>query len=283
MNSGLFLINKESGVSSAHVVGSIKKKFKLDKVGHAGTLDPFATGLLTILVGDATRLMDYFAGGDKIYSGILEFGIGTDSHDATGEVLARSDKYPKLSEVIEATKKMVGEIEQVPPEISAVHVNGKRAYDLARQGISFELKSKKITIKSIEIFQDSETTFKYRIHCSKGTYIRSIARDLGVDLEIPCIIKTLNRDFSKPFSLEEAKKIDQITIGDMLPWENFFPSESKIKLDDLKFAKLRNGNLDGLDLQSSSEFLVYSDSADQVGGLLKLENDKWKILFNCRR
>ena len=282
MKSGLFIVDKLPGVSSASIVGLLKRKFKLDKVGHAGTLDPFATGLLTILVGDATRLMDYFAGGEKIYDGEIFFGIQTDSNDITGNVLEKNDQIPDFEEIKKKSQELVGEIQQIPPQVSAVHVNGKRAYNLVKEGVQFELKAKKVTIKSFEIEQISPVLFRYKIRCSKGTYIRSIARDLGEKIGIPCVISTLNRSFSDPFSIEKAKKIDQITIDDMLAWEDFFPSQNLIQVDDFEFEKLRKGNLSSFEIDRSDEFLVYCNSSNEVGGVLKLENQKWKILFNCR-
>ena len=202
--SGFALINKPAGMSSFQAVNIVKKKLKCRKAGHTGTLDPFAEGLLVVLFGDMTRFFDYFMSYEKTYTAGAVFGEETDTEDLTGTVTASTDFIPDLSVLSENISKYKGEITQIPPAYSAVHVNGKRAYQLAREGIKAELKPRKAFIYSLEINSFENKLLNFTVSCSSGTYIRSIARDLARDCNSAAYLKTLVRTDIGNFSLENA-------------------------------------------------------------------------------
>lgn len=177
---GFLNIYKPSGMTSNAVVQKIKKKFHIDKIGHLGTLDPLACGVLPIAVGKATRLFDYSLDKKKRYTAIFDFGYTTDTLDIEGAKTHESSIIPNFEQINFAITKLIGDVDQIPPLYSAKVVNGRRAYDLAREGIEFELKPKKITIYEINIIEQvSDYQYKFDIECSSGTYIRAIARDLA--------------------------------------------------------------------------------------------------------
>lgn len=214
--SGFFLMDKGPGISSARAIAQLKHSLGIRKIGHAGTLDPPATGLLVCLVNDATRLARQIEGGDKIYSGSILFGVSTSTDDSTGEVLARSEAIPSFKEIEEAATRFVGEIEQIPPSVSAVKKDGERAYKIARRGEAVELKPRKVVIHSLKLKPLSANEVAFEIHCTKGTYIRAIARDLGKIFGCGACSSSLRRDGSAPFSVNDAKTVDQLSWGDLI-------------------------------------------------------------------
>ncbi len=209
--NGFLSIYKPSGMSSAHALGLIKKRFRGEKMGHMGTLDPLASGVLPIAFGKSTRLFDYLLDKTKVYVAEFTFGYETDTLDRGGEIIAKSDKIPTLSEIESALPSMIGEVEQIPPAYSAKNVNGMRSYELARQGIKVELKPKKVFIKQIEVIgQISSNSFKVKIECKGGTYIRSICRDLAYKLNSFATMTALERLQSGIFNKENSYSLDEI-------------------------------------------------------------------------
>ncbi|MCL2322187.1 MAG: tRNA pseudouridine(55) synthase TruB [Oscillospiraceae bacterium] len=208
---GAVLIDKEKGVSSFDVVRKVKKLTNLKSVGHTGTLDPLATGLLTIVIGKATSLSDYLMAKDKVYIASLILGIKTTTYDMEGEIIAKT--IPLVN--IEDIKKSVEEIKaigtQKPPAYSAIKIDGKKAYELARKNIIVDLKEREIKIFSIDILSFTHDILKLRIHCSKGTYIRSIANDLGEMLGCGATIQDLRRVQSGNFCIENSVELSQLT------------------------------------------------------------------------
>lgn len=177
---GFLNIYKPSGITSNTVVQKIKKRFHINKIGHLGTLDPLASGVLPIAIGKATRMFDYSLNKTKRYTAIFDFGYTTDTLDIEGTITQENGSIPTIQELEFASKKLLGSIDQIPPLYSAKCVNGRRAYDLAREGIEFELKPKTIKIYELKLIEQVSTTqYKFDIVCSSGTYIRAIARDLG--------------------------------------------------------------------------------------------------------
>ena len=248
--AGIILVDKPAGMSSAAVVARIKRSVgAVKKIGHAGTLDPMATGLLVCLVNSATRLASYAEAGAKCYSGSFVFGIETSSNDIEGEVTARSNVRPTLPMISALLPKFSGEIEQTPPAVSAVKVNGKRAYKLAREGKEPVLKSRKVNVSTFSLLIDESTTedvrleeVSFRIRCSKGTYIRSIARDLGKELGCGAALSALRREDSAPFSVLNAVELDDVAASDIIDWAHLFPSAPRVLLDEHKADLLKNGN-----------------------------------------
>ncbi|MCC7289952.1 tRNA pseudouridine(55) synthase TruB [bacterium] len=211
MDEQVLLVDKPEGMTSYDVIRVVKRHFpKGIKIGHTGTLDPFATGLLILLLGKSTKLQDLFHTYSKTYLAIARFNISTDTLDATGKVVETDTKKiseSDLAEMIE--KRFVGEIEQTPPRFSAKHVNGKRAYDLARQGIEFELKSKRITVYAFKLLKYDWPMVKFEIVCSSGTYIRSLASDLANALGTQAHLTQLRRIAIGDYKVDVAHKLSE--------------------------------------------------------------------------
>jgi len=208
MIDGILVIDKQEGITSYTVINKLKKVLpRGQKIGHAGTLDPFATGVLPILLGKATKLMNKIHEFEKEYLVTAEFGYMTDTQDKMGEVV-KKDANPTLLEkdVVEKAIKenFVGNISQLPPKYSAKKVSGIRAYDLAREGKEFELKPKNISISEFEIMDYNWPSVKFRVVCSTGTYVRTLINDLGLKLETYATAVELRRTSVGPFKIEDS-------------------------------------------------------------------------------
>ena len=207
--SGLLLFNKSPGLTSFKSLDIVKKVFKTKKVGHTGTLDKFASGLLLILIGKAVKLSPLFLKHCKEYIGELSFGAETDTLDPEGSIIARGD-IPTLKDVENALQKFRGNIMQLPPSYSALHVNGKRAYQIAREGKEPELEKRAVTIHNLEILSYEAPLLKIRALVSSGTYIRSLARDIAIEAGSRAHLSSLTRIGIDDFSLDHA--IDDNTL-----------------------------------------------------------------------
>lgn len=205
----LFLINKKSGVTSFQTVAQVRRKLKIKKAGHAGTLDQFASGLLLILTGRYTRLVEYFTDFDKVYRGTFEFGVETDTLDPEGEIICRSS-VPTLNEIESVLPSFLGKIYQQPPQYSAVHINGERAYRLALQGKNPEMPVREVEIYDMKILSYNPPFLDVEVHCSKGTYIRSLARDLAKACGTCGYVKSLQRSAVSHFPLQNSITIDEL-------------------------------------------------------------------------
>ncbi len=217
-SSGAFLIDKPTGLTSAAVVGMLKRRFGLHKVGHAGTLDPLATGLLVVLFNSATRLQALFLEGDKSYEGVIRLGLCTDTDDSLGrEIACVHEDDPRLDQ-IEAQlpllrERFTGVIEQVPPQYSAIKVQGRRSYELARKDQPVALKPRLVEIKRLELTLLSRGFIGYSLCCSKGTYVRSLARDIGNTLGIGGSLAAIRRTRSGQFSVADALPLETVIQG----------------------------------------------------------------------
>jgi len=213
---GILLVDKPVGWTSFDVVAKIRGQIRREyqeqgikptkrqlKVGHAGTLDPFATGLLVILLGDATKKADEFLKLDKVYEATIRLGQTSTTGDPEGEITNVSDQVPSHEEVEATLNKFIGEITQIPPIFSAIKVNGQRAYKLAHAGKEVEIPSRQVTIHSIELLDYSYPELKIRTHVSSGTYIRTLAEDVGAELGVGAYCSTLRRVAIGPYSLHE--------------------------------------------------------------------------------
>jgi tRNA pseudouridine55 synthase len=201
---GILLVDKAKGRTSFSLVNLLRKKLGVKKIGHAGTLDPFATGVMVMLIGrNYTRLSDQFLCSDKEYLAELRLGVTTDTYDCDGTVLETNETLPSLEEIQTALKEFQGEIEQIPPMYSAKKINGKKLYDLARKGIEIERKPVKIQVETHFISYDYPKLI-LRIACSKGTYIRSLAHDLGQRLGCGAHLTNLRRTRSGSFTIDQC-------------------------------------------------------------------------------
>ena len=204
-------ISKPIGWTSFDVVRRIKNCFSKTKVGHAGTLDPFAEGVLLVCVGKATKKVPELMNQQKEYVASIEFGKTTDTLDISGNLTEeKSAKGLSVSHIEEKLKKFLGEIEQVPPAFSALRVNGQRAYDLARKGTELELKPRKVQIDKFDLIQLNGPVATFRILCSKGTYIRSLARDLALSLDTFGYLRSLTRTKVGQFDLKDSIKVTKV-------------------------------------------------------------------------
>lgn len=209
---GFLNIYKPKGLTSHDVVARLRKITKVRQIGHTGTLDPFATGVLPICIGKATRLIEYLDD-DKEYLATVQFGKNTTTYDLEGEITATFDKKVTEEDVKNTLKAFEGEISQIPPIYSAIKVNGKKLYDYARQGQDIEIKPRKVTISKIELkeFDKTSQSAKITVACSKGTYIRSIAYDLGAKLGCGGYLTALERTKAGKFQVNTAIKLEYLT------------------------------------------------------------------------
>jgi len=207
----VILVNKPLHWTSFDVIRKLKHKLKIKKVGHAGTLDPLATGLLIVCTGKMTKRIDEFQAQEKEYTGTFRIGQTSPSYDLETEPTPPTDTHLiKRSDLDDAARKLTGAIKQVPPLHSAIKVEGKRAYELARKGEVAELKKRTVTISVFDIVEARLPEVSFRIVCSKGTYIRSVARDFGVHLGTGALLSSLCRTRIGAFRLTDAKEIDEI-------------------------------------------------------------------------
>ena len=217
MLSGFLVLNKPAGFTSHDAVAKLRGILKMRRVGHAGTLDPMAEGVLVMLLGTATRASEYASGADKEYVAGFELGVTTDTQDSSGTVLSRAPVTASRQDVEEAVRGFLGQSEQMPPMYSAVQVGGVRLYDLARQGIEVERKSRGITISDIELLsprqEDGPNEYRLRAVCSKGAYIRTLCHDIGQRLGCGACMTSLTRIRSGGFTLQDALGFDEIAAA----------------------------------------------------------------------
>ena len=210
--SGVLIVDKGRGATSFDVVAIVRRRLGVRRIGHAGTLDPDATGVLPILVGEATKLTPYLVDQDKEYVATLRFGVTTDTHDVSGRILSETpvDTISR-ARLEEACRAFVGQIRQVPPMYSAVHHQGRRLYELAREGIEVERAAREVFIRSIVIEKVDGSRATLRIVCGKGTYVRVLASDLGAALGCGGAVENLVRWRVGPFELRDAVSWDELT------------------------------------------------------------------------
>ena len=236
---GVLLVDKKSGITSHDVVEVFRRRARIKKVGHTGTLDPLATGLLVLCVGKATRLQSYLMGMEKAYEGTIQFGWATDSYDAAGAPAGEQrevnvegiDFEPHLA-------RFRGELEQMPPQFSAKKVQGVRAYELARKGETAALTPKRVTVHEFEVIAVRGSTVQFRVRSSAGTYIRSLAHDLGASAGVPAHLKELRRTSIGKFAVADSLPFEQLENSalEVLIGRPHFQSLSEI---DLPLEKLR--------------------------------------------
>ena len=208
---GILVVNKPQGMTSHDVVDLIRRRFRLKKVGHAGTLDPMATGVLVVLIGSYTKLSAQFMSEDKEYEGSLMLGASSDTGDAWGKISVPAKQANFTDEKIaEVFNSFVGDTEQLPPMYSSVKVNGKKLYELARKGLSVEVTPRKISIKNLDIVRISLPEVFFKLTCSKGTYVRTICADIGEELGCGAYMARLNRTRSGRFTINEAIPVEEL-------------------------------------------------------------------------
>lgn len=238
---GVINVLKPKGITSFDVVRDIRKIAKIKKVGHTGTLDPLASGVLPVCIGKATKIVDYIMEGTKTYRVEMKLGTTTDTYDREGTVLEEKEVSVSPTEVEKAIEKYKGDIKQVPPMYSALKVNGRKLYDLARKGIEVEREARKIQIHDICILSIDMPYIIFDVKCSKGTYIRSLCFDIGNDLGSGAVMWNLERLEASPFNIKEAIKLEDLNEENIkqfiTPIDEALKDYEKLYLDK-KFEKL---------------------------------------------
>ncbi len=264
--NGILIVDKKIGETSFDVIRDVRKKYNMKKVGHTGTLDPMATGVLPILLGDATKLSDFLMDHDKEYVAILKLGKKTNTGDSEGEVIEEG-KIPKLetSKIEEVLKEFLGTSMQTPPMYSAIKVNGKKLYEYARAGEEIERNKRKIEIFKIELISYKDDEIEYKVNCSKGTYIRTLCEDISEKLGTVGYMKSLRRTRVGEFSLEDTGKI--FSIEDVMKNRPKYDLKEGEKNQFLNGASIKISLEDGL-------LRVYFNNL--FIGLGKVENGKLK-------
>ncbi len=238
-------LNKDNGITSHEAVTRVKRLFKIKKAGHAGTLDPLATGVLLVCLNEATKITGYLSDLDKEYLAVIKLGETTDTYDSEGRIVRKvSDFEVSVSEINKAIQMFIGDIEQTPPMYSAIKLNGKPLYKFARQGVEVEIKPRKVSIYSIEFLNYEPPLLTIKVACSKGTYIRSLCNDIGNVLGIGAHLTELKRTKIGHFIIENSAKLEELpdknkaidTINHAL---RHIPD---IRLFDTNLQKVRNGN-----------------------------------------
>ena len=241
---GVIIIDKPQGKTSHDIVALVRRIFNTRRVGHTGTLDPMATGVLPICVGNATKAADMLTAADKRYTAELELGKKSDTLDSTGEILQTSDVNVSEKEIREIIMGFVGEQEQLPPMYSAIKKNGKKLYELAREGVEIEREPRKINIFSIDISEINMPFVKIDVHCSKGTYIRSLCDDIGTRAGCGAVMTSLRRTASGVFNIDDAYTIDELENASdkmLLSTDSLFSDLPEIRLNEKQERSIVNG------------------------------------------
>jgi len=262
---GFILLDKEVGISSAKALYPIKKSLpKGSKVGHAGTLDPFASGLLIVAVGKATKTLEYVVGMNKTYEFTVKWCEATDTDDITGKIIQTSDKIPTPNDILDVIGKMHGVIKQRPPKYSAIHVSGKRAYDLARNGIEFELQERYVEVINLSMVSHDGAYTSFILECSKGCYVRSIATDIAKKLGTCCYVSELRRTKIGKFSVNDSS-------NNIIPILEFLNDFQVVSVTDEIARKVMNGQatMELSQMNNPSEFII--------------ENKNFHLHAICRR
>ena len=267
--NGIILIDKPQGWTSHDVVGKLRGILHERRIGHSGTLDPLATGLLVVFIGRATRAVEFAEADRKEYIAGLRLGMSTDTQDITGRIISKETDIPDEPEVRIAIERFRGELEQIPPMYSAVKIGGKKLYELARKGESIERKPRHITIFGLEITGRSDNDYILDVVCSKGTYIRTLCHDIGAALGCGGCMSSLRRTKSGVFSVDNAYTIAEIQEAAdrgeeeklLIPIDTLFAGYTKLSVDADSEKKLKNGCI----INTSSpdgRFRVYSEDGE---------------------
>ncbi len=247
---GWLVIDKPRDMGSTDVVNQTRRLFNAKKNGHTGTLDPFATGVLPIAFGEATKLIPFVTDGDKEYEFIIQWGAATASGDTESEVVARLDKIPSKEEILNVIPDFIGEIKQIPPAYSAIKINGQRAYDLVRKGENVEIPERIVTIYNLELLEElADNRAKFRVKCSKGTYVRTLGQDMALALSTLGYLTELRRTKCGKFSLDDTillENLKNMVHSDdlkkvLLPVITSLRDIAELAVTEADAAKLRQG------------------------------------------
>lgn len=284
--NGILPIDKPAGWTSHDVVAKLRGILHERRIGHSGTLDPMATGVLVVFVGRATRAVEFSEADEKEYVAKAKFGIKTDTQDITGNIIESCDNYSFSEEnILEVLNAFNGEIEQVPPMYSAIKQNGQKLYELARKGISVERKSRKILISSIELINANHNEIEFSVTCSKGTYIRTLAHDIGQRLGCGAALSSLRRTRVGNFAISDCLTMDEIEwanvenrISQIIhPIDSLFYDKEAVTINTFCERKCLNGAEFPIDIKDGI-YRVYSEN----GKFMALGNAKSGIMHTIK-
>ena len=268
--NGILLIDKAEGWTSSDVVIKLKGVLRERRVGHSGTLDPMATGLLAVFVGRATRAVEFAEAHDKRYTAGLRLGVTTDTQDVTGSVLRSCQANVAEDELKAVLTRFTGELEQIPPMYSAIKINGQKLYDIARRGGEVERRPRHITVSGISVVGRSGNDFVLDISCSKGTYIRTLCNDISDALGCGGCMSSLRRTAAGDFSVSQAYTIDEVVAAAaageagklLLPTDSMFAALPRCTAGAQDERRIKNGNEIKTPALADGDYRVYSDSGE---------------------
>ena len=264
--NGIVIVDKPRDWTSQDVTARLRRVFNTRRIGHGGTLDPMATGVLPVFVGRATRGVEFFEHAEKIYEATLRLGVMTDTEDITGAVLEKREVTISEREFLDILPKFRGKIQQIPPMYSAIKVDGKKLYDLARQGKEVERKPREIEIFELTCLEFSGETARLRIHCSKGTYIRTLCKDIGAALGCGGCMEALRRVQAGEYAIEEAVPLAELLETEdpekyLRPVDSMFRNYPAVTLTAKQESRCRNGNSFSIALDDGT-YRVYGQNGD---------------------
>lgn len=270
MVQGIVNVLKPPGMTSHDIVSFIRRTYGLKRVGHAGTLDPAAAGVLPVFLGNVTRLIEYQEDADKSYRAEITFGLKTSTGDDTGEILARQAfRMPEKEKIEAVLASFTGESKQMPPMYSAIKIGGKKLYELARSGISVEREARDIVIRDIRLLALTADTVLFDVTCSKGTYIRTLCEDIGAKLDIPAVMSFLVRTRVGSFALADAYSLEEIEADQakcLLSSEMAVAHLEAIQLDQLSSVHFLNGrSIPYRRMPEEKPFRIYNDQNKFIG------------------
>ena len=280
--NGIVIIDKPEGWTSQDVVSKLRGVLHTKRIGHGGTLDPMATGVLPVFVGRATRGVEFFEHAEKTYEAVLRLGITTDTEDIAGTVLTQRPVEVSGAPLEAALQQFRGEIQQIPPMYSALKINGQKLCDLARKGKEVERKPRTITIHALECLSFDGNRARLRVHCSKGTYIRTLCKDIGQALGCGGCMEALRRVKAGSYTIAEAVPLRQLVDSEdserfLRPVDSMFPQYPAVELTQKQETRCRNGNTFSVEMEEgiyraygqSGEFLMLAKVEDGIMSTIK--------------
>ena len=276
--NGIMIINKISGITSRDVVNIAIKKLNTKKIGHTGTLDPIATGVMILCIGKCTKLVDLLTSNDKEYIAEVTLGIKTDTLDITGNIIEKKDICIKKDELIDVLNSFKGKYNQEVPIYSAVKINGKKLYEYARNGEIIDLPKREVDIKNIELINFDNNKFTFKCLVSKGTYIRSLIKDICDSLNVIGTMSKLTRTKQGKFSIKDSISIEDISSNNIIDIRDILDIKKIIVNDNLKF-RIINGQI--LDNKYNTDLVLFINNNELLAIYKKYENNKIKpyIMF----
>lgn len=275
--NGILLVNKEPGYTSRKVGNMLSRKLKIKKVGHLGTLDPFASGLLIFAVGEGTKVLPYLEDEVKTYVATLYFGLLTTTLDPDGEVIKKEEVPPfSIAEIEKVIKQFTGEVTQIPPTTSAIKIDGKRAYEYARKNIEVDMPSRVVEVYTLEVLEYNHPLLVIEATVSKGTYIRTLAQDIALALGTNATTIKLVRTRHGDFSLEKAKLFEEVSEEDIIDPSLALKKFPIYKLSDEEVKRVRNGMT--IKLNASEEIVQIHNNSGVLQALYKKKGDNYIAL-----